>query len=87
MKIGRNYRGVLIRDDDSHYTFTEALPSTRGKRNPHVFEGECITVTRRDDGSYRLNFRPKLISGSVEAYAFAVANEIVKALKCLIENE
>ena len=28
------------------------------KRNPRVFNGEYITVTRRDDGSLRPNFKP-----------------------------
>ena len=34
---------------DAHYTFVETLPQTE-KRNPQVFVGKHITITRRDDG-------------------------------------
>lgn len=56
------------------------------KRNPHVFNGKIISVTRRDDGSYRLNFKP-LKTGDgfkVERYALGVYNEICMALEGLI---
>jgi hypothetical protein len=52
-----------------------------------VFDGEFITVTRRDDGSYRLNFKPLKIGAdfSLEWYALGVYNEICIALGGLIE--
>ena len=51
--------------------------------------GEHISVTRRDDGSLRLNFRPLKTDGhfSVERYALAVYNEICMALYGLVEEE
>ena len=65
MVTSKGYQGVLRLDSDAvvdeflcrdaHYTFVETLPQTAGKRNPHVFDGKYITVTRRDDGSSRLN--------------------------------
>lgn len=87
-KIGKDYPGVLTRDEENHYSFVETLPSTDGKRNPHVFEGEFITLTRKDDGTYRPNFRPikKEAGWSVDGYANGVANEIRKALKGLVEE-
>ena len=59
------------------------------KRNPRVYMGEHISVTRRDDGSLRLNFRPLKTDGhlSVERYALAVYNEICMALYGLVEEE
>lgn len=79
---GKRYRGVLVRDDDSHYTFVEAAPTTVGKRNPHVFVGLYITATRRDDGSLRLNFKPLRMDDDFDVwdYADGVAREIVKAV-------
>ena len=89
------YLGVLRRDADGdvddylyrdpHYTFVEALPWTM-KRNPCVFRGRLITVTRRDDGSLRLNFKPlRLNDGfTVDGYALEVAGEIREALKGLV---
>lgn len=98
MKTGKSYRGVLCRDSDgiiddflcrdSHYTFIETLPSTDGKRNPRVFEGEYLTITRRDDGSYRLNFKPIKVGAnfSVDSYAIGVCNELREALSGLVER-
>ena len=95
MKAGREYTGILRRDVnidefhyDEHYTFIETLPWNM-KRNPRVFAGRYITITRRDDGTLRLNFRPlKTGTGfSVERYALGVYNEICMALEGLVEEE
>ena len=53
---------------------------------PHVFEGKFITVTRRDDGSLRPNFKPMKVDKdfSVYRYALGVFNELMWALEgCL----
>ena len=95
MKAGKNYQGILRRDEeieefryDEHFKFIETVPPTAGKRNPHVFDGKFITVTRRDDGSLRLNFK-ELKTGpdfDLERYALGVYNEICMALGGLIEE-
>ena len=97
MKPGKKYLGVLKLDagnteegyEDRHCTFIETLPSNTGKRNPHVFVGEYITMTRCDDGCPRFNFRPMKADRdlSPEGYALAVANEIVQGLNGLVEKE
>lgn len=84
--IGKDYLGVLRHDKEYHYTFTESLSLTTGKRNPHVFNGRYITITRRDDGSLRLNFKflwigPKF---NIDDYATGVSNELRKALTGLV---
>ena len=68
-----SYTGVLRRDVeceefryDEHFTFVETVPPTAGKRNPHIFSGLYISVTRRDDGSLRLNFK-ELKVGQISA--------------------
>ena len=98
MKVGKEYQGVLRLDSegiadeflcrDPHFTFTETLPQTAGKRNPHVFDGKYITVTRRDDGSLRLNFKelPAVADFNLERYALGVYNEICMALGGLVEE-
>lgn len=87
-KIGKGYPGVLTRDREDHYRFIETLCPTAGKRNPHVFEGEYITVTRRDDGTIRPNFKPMKVDAeyNVDSYAIGVCNELRRALKGLIED-
>ena len=89
MKTGKQYVGILRRDTeiedyryDEHYTFTEAMPWT-GKRNPRVFRGKYISITRRDDGTLCPNFRPLRIDEdfSPERYATDVSNELLWALE------
>ena len=59
------------------------------KRNPRVFVGKTITVTRRDDGSYRLNFRPTKLDRRLDIarYATTVGNEVLWALTSLVGKE
>ena len=87
-KIGKDYPGVLTRDNDDHYTFTETVQACVEKRNPQVYRGKHITVTRKDDGTYRPNFRPVKVGAgfNVGRYAAGVANELLWALEGLIEN-
>ena len=99
LQTDKGYLGVLRLDSeadieeflyrDSHYTFIETVPMTAGKRNPHVYDGQYITVTRRDDGSLRPNFKPMPKVGanlSVDNYAFEVYQELRRAPKGLIEE-
>ncbi len=95
MKTGKNYQGQLRLDTevddyryDEHFSFVETVPPREGKRNPHVFDGRFITVTRRNDGSLRLNFK-QLETGAgfnVGRYALGVYNEICMALEGLVEE-
>ncbi len=84
--IGKNYHGVLRHDKKCHYTFTEA--SNADKRNPRVFDGKYITVTRRDDGTLRPNFKPISTGRNFNAgkYASDVANELLWAFTSLLEK-
>ena len=99
MLLNKEYPGVFRLDSegiideflcrDPHYTFVETVPMRAGKRNPHVFDGQFITVTRRDDGSMRLNFKKLEVGAnfSVERYALGVYNELLWALGGLVEEE
>lgn len=98
MVVGKEYQGIFRLDSegiadefrchDPHYTFVETVPPTADKRNPHLFVGEFITITRRDDGSLRPNFKPMRVGKdfSVERYATGVANELLWALEGLVED-
>ena len=89
LRVGKCLEGILAHDGEEHFTFIETLPQGAAKRNPHVYEGEFITVTRRSDGSLRPNFK-NLTTGrgfSVESYAFGVACELREALSSLIEED
>lgn len=99
LQTDKGYPGVLrldaeadideFRCRDAHMTFIETVPMTAGKRNPHVFNGQYVTITRKDDGSYRPNLKqmPELGANlSVDNYAFEVYRELRQGLKGLIEE-
>ncbi len=90
-KIGKDYAGVLCRDTDDHYSFVETATPVANAiiRNPHVFEGKYINVTRRmRDGHIRFNFKEVDFGGRFNPLSFAVEvmREILKAFKCLGEE-
>lgn len=88
-KIGKDYNGVLTRDQEDHFLFVETapVPSPAERRNPRVFSGQFVTVTRNADGTYRPNFRPIRIDCdfTVDNFALAVCDELRTALRGLIE--
>ena len=98
MKTGREYRGVLKRDSDTivdeflyrdpHYTFIETLPPAASRRNPRLFDGKYVTLTRWNDGTIRLYFKKLRTDDdfTVDGYALAVCNEIRQAIKGLVER-
>ena len=89
-KIGKVYKGLLRHDSDEHFSFFECSPSAYVSiRNPHVFEGKYINVTRRlMDGHIRFNFKEVDFGGRFNpmSYAIGVMTEILKAFKCLGEE-
>ena len=89
MPEGAHFNGVLRRDGEQHFTFIQTLPPTAGKRNPHVYKGQYITITRKDDGSYRPNLKqmPRLGTNvSIDNYAFEVYRELRQGLEGLVEE-
>ena len=93
MPVGGFLDGAITRDGENHFSFfqndAEKKRLVVKQRNPHVFDGEYITLTRRDDGSLRPNFKPMPKLGanlSVDNYAFEVYRELRGALKGLVEE-
>ena len=87
--IGKHYTGELTRDTEEHYTFLETLPPKVYKRNPHVYVGKYITITRKKEGRLQPNFKPirEWKGFSPVSYANGVANELLWALESLLEKE
>ena len=95
-KSGKGYQGILRRDVecdeflyDEHFTFVETATHQTVRRNPRIFSGRYITVTRWADGSYHPNFRPMPMREdlTLERYALGVYNELCMALGGLVEEE
>ena len=95
VKVGKSYQGVLRLDSeaevddfrcrDAHYTFVEGA-GWCPKRNPYVFNGKYISITRRADGGLRPNFKLMPASMAVDNYAFEVYRELRQGLKGLVEE-
>ena len=64
------------------------LPRTACRRNPRLFDGRYISLTRWNDGRLRLYFKKLNTdeSFSVERFAIAVYNELCMALEGLVER-
>ena len=98
MVVGKEYQGIFRLDSegiadeflcrDPHFTFVEAVRQKGAKRNPRVFAGKYITITRRDDGTLRPNFKPMKVGAdfNLERFALGVYNELCMALYGLVEE-
>ena len=71
---------------DAHFTFIETT-AWMGKCNPRVFQGKYITITLREDGTLRLNFRPMPTGMTIDHYTFKVYCVLRKALEGLVEKD
>ena len=89
MKKDKDYQGVLTLNAEDHMTFVETANQKKMKRNPHIYEGDLITITRRDDGTFHLYFRSICIDKgfNVERYAFQLYNEVLWGLDGLVEKD
>ena len=84
--LAGRWRFVFLVDDEAaHYTFVETLPWSM-KRNPRVYNGKFISITRQGNGTLRPNFKPMPTGShfSLERYAFGVYLELHKALEGLV---
>lgn len=77
-----------INGDAITFTFVELPPKAAVKHNPRVYDGKHITITVRNDGTYRPNFKPMHVDDgfTVERYALDVYNELCMGLAGLIEE-
>ena len=82
---GERLHGVIERDGEEHFTFVENAASPRleskpqtVRRYPKVYEGQCINVSRMDDGTLRLTFKHPRFSRNYTFLDFCLeaANEL-----------
>ena len=83
--LGVNVKTVL--NNDRIMRVGKELPWSM-KRNPRVYNGRYISVTRQDNGNLRPNFKPLKMGDdfSLERYALGVYNELCIALGGLVEE-
>lgn len=87
-EVGKEYKGIIKRDGESHYCFIEMADAKVNKRNPYVFAGKTLNVTSHSDGSYSLNLKKVKIGNGfpLEEYADTIHAEIISGLKGLVEE-
>ena len=82
-RLGKPYHGRLVVRDTDYALFTEDPPAKPQRRNPRIFDGRYVTLTRREgDGHLRLNFKELPFPPGLddEAYAHGVGQEVKEAL-------
>ena len=82
-RLGKPYHGRLVVRDTGDALFTEDPPAKPQRRNPRIFDGRYVTLTRREgDGYLRLNFKELPFPPGLddEAYAHGVGQEVKEAL-------
>lgn len=82
-RLGKPYHGRLVVRDTGDALFTEDPPAKPQRRNPRIFDGRYVTLTRREgDGHLRLNFKELPFPPGLddEAYAHGVWQEVAEAL-------
>lgn len=84
LEKGKCYTGVLSRTDEEHYRFEESIRRARAPRNPKLFDGNHISMTRMMNGKYQLHLKTMEAAAIEPAkYAFEVYGEILDALKIM----
>ncbi|MDO4496744.1 MAG: hypothetical protein Q4B58_02760 [Bacteroidales bacterium] len=79
--ISMNNKGEIRFEEDAR------KGSTHWERNPRLYEGKTINMTRRKDGSLRFQFKKVNTEAEdfkAEDYAFRVYTELTQALKNII---
>lgn len=59
MELGEMLHGMIVRDGEDHFNFTEDATEQRKaeRRNPTIYEGQWINVKRRADGTVYPTFK------------------------------
>lgn len=91
MNIGDYLGGVITRDGEDHFSFTESDTEKKRvmveQRNPHIYEGLRINVNRKDNGEPYPTFnRPKYTENfTFQDFCREAAEELI-AVAGLMEN-
>lgn len=82
--IGQSYNGVLTRKDEDRYLFEEEVKRQNGShyRNPKLFDGKYVSLTRLQNGRYQLHSRTIEANSDIDRQQLAlnIFGEIVEAL-------
>lgn len=91
MQTGKRYNGFFTKDSEGHITLVEKAKQTYF-RYDKKFDGELISLTQRDDGTFRSHFKdfaisPTLTEKEVRKLGNKLKREFVDALLGLVEKK
>jgi len=70
MKVGKNYKGMLVMTDENEkMEFYEQVRGT-SERNPIIWRGRHINVHRNKDGHYSIQLRKTELTGTLDPCTF-----------------
>ena len=92
MPVGAYLDGIIIRDAESHFIFTERTTLKKVKktqRNPVIFAGGCVNVHLLVDGTKRLEFNhPRFHPDfTFRDFCVAAAQELLTVARLLGEED
>lgn len=72
----------LLTPMGSSFRFEEEIkqPAKPYRRNPKIFDGEFISLVRKEDNSIQFSFKSSKANFDPENFAFNVYSEVVKAI-------
>lgn len=81
------HKGVISKDRVGNIRFEENVDATRSwERNPRIFEGRFVNMSRKKDGSLKFSFRrvnTDAMGFKASDYAFNVYSELINALQSI----
>lgn len=73
--------GILsVNPSDGSFTFEEAIRKGRAPRNPKLYDGEHISMVRKQNGKYQIHMKTMDENIDREKFAFEVYCEVSSAL-------
>lgn len=83
LEKGQCYTGILTCENETLYRFEETLHKPRAARNPKLFDGNFVSMTRMMNGKYKIHLKTMEKNIDHDKFAFNVYSEIIDALKIL----
>lgn len=90
MDVGEYLGGTIKHDGEYHFTFIENdnKVCTHVHRNPIIYNGKCVNLHRKDDGTVFTRFtRPEFTTDFTFSDFCQQAAEELLAVACLVEKE
>jgi hypothetical protein len=80
---GQCYNGVLSRDGVDHFIFEESCQKRRCQRNPKLFDGNYVSMVRKQNGKYQFYMKTLADNFNRDNLAYSIYAEVSAAVQIL----